>query len=197
MHLILDIFQGVGIAVAVGIRPFLPALLVGALAAGDVQIDFKGTDFSFLQGAPFLLGMVLGAVVVAFAERRLRSEGSAARRRFTLVLAAAGLALGALEFAGALAQDHYATWPGLIAGVACAALGAVATAPLLARARARLDAAAAAAIPLFADGAGMAAAVLSVLLPGVGIIIAALLGWMLLAGRRREGEKYAGLRILR
>src|ERR1700740_2395925 len=70
VHLVLDIFQGVGIAVAVGIRPFLPALLVGALAAGDVQIDFKGTDFSFLQGTPFLLGMVVGAFAVAFADRR-------------------------------------------------------------------------------------------------------------------------------
>jgi hypothetical protein len=197
VHLVLDIFQGVGIAVAVGIRPFLPALLVGALAAGDVQIDFKGTDFSFLQGAPFLLAMLVGAFAVAFAERRFGSPGSAAHRRFTLVLAAAALALGALEFAGALAQDHYATWPGMIAGVACAALGAFATVPLLARVRARLDAAAAAAIPVYAEGAGSATAVLSVLLPGVGIVVAALLAWMLLAGRRREGQKYAGLRILR
>jgi hypothetical protein len=197
VHLVLDIFQGVGIAVAVGIRPFLPALVVGALAAGDVQIDFKGTDFSFLQGVPFLLGMVVGAFAVAFADRRFGTQGSAARRPFVLVLAAAGLALGALEFAGALAQDHYATWPGLIAGVPCAALGALATVPLLSRVRARLDAAAAAAIPLFAEGAAVATAVLSVLLPGVGVVVAVLLAWMLLAGRRREGQKYAGLRILR
>jgi hypothetical protein len=197
VHLVLDIFQGVGIAVAVGIRPFLPALLVGALAAGDVQIDFKGTDFAFLQGAPFLLGMVVGAFVVAIADRRFSSRGSGPRRSFTLVLAAASLALGALGFAGALAQNHYATWPGLIAGVPCAALGALATVPLLSRVRARLDAAAAAAVPLFAEGAAVATAVLSVLLPGVGVVVAVLLAWMILAGRRREGQKYAGLRILR
>jgi hypothetical protein len=65
VHLVFDIFQGIGVAAAVGIRPFLPALGVGALAAGDVQIDFKHTDFSFLQGAPFLLVMVLGIVLVA------------------------------------------------------------------------------------------------------------------------------------
>src|ERR1700751_2426444 len=75
VHLVLDIFQGVGIAVAVGIRPFLPALLVGGLAAGDVQIDFKGTDLAFLQGAPFLLGMVVGAFVVAIADQRFSSRG--------------------------------------------------------------------------------------------------------------------------
>ena len=196
MHLVLDIFQGVGIAVAVGIRPFLPALAVGALASGDVQIDFKGTDFSFLQSAPFLLGMVVGAFVLAFAERRLGGK-PAALRPFSLVVVGCGLALGALLFAGALAQDHYETWPGLIAGVACAALGAAATVPLLARVRARLDAAAAAAVPLYGEGAGIAVAALSVLAPGVGIIAAAVLVWMLLAGRRREGQKYAGLRILR
>ena len=37
MHLAFDIFQGIGVAAAVGIRPFLPALVAGALAAGDVE----------------------------------------------------------------------------------------------------------------------------------------------------------------
>jgi hypothetical protein len=196
VHLVFDIFQGVGIATAVGIRPFLPALAVGALAAGDVQIDFKGTDFAFLEGAPFLIGMLVGAFVVAIAERRL-GGASLTRRPFVFVLVGCGLALGALLFAGALAQDHHTDWPGFIAGVACAALGAAATIPLLARVRARLDAEAAAAVPLYAEGAGIATAVLSVLAPPIGVIAAALLVWMLLAGRRREGEKYAGLRILR
>ena len=40
-------------------------------------------------------------------------------------------------------------------------------------------------------------AALSVLAPPVGVIGLLLLGWLLLAGRRREGQKYAGLRILR
>jgi len=197
VHLVFDIFQGVGIATAVGIRPFLPALAVGALAAGDVQIDFKGTDFAFLEGAPFLIGMLVGAFVVAIADRRLGGGASLTRRPFVIVLVGCGLALGALQFAGALAQDHHTDWPGFIAGVACAALGAAATIPLLARVRARLDAEAAAALPLYAEGAGIATAVLSVLAPPIGVIAAALLVWMLLAGRRREGQKYAGLRILR
>lgn len=197
MHLVFDIFQGVGIATAVGIRPFLPALAVGALAAGDVQIDFKGTDFAFLEGAPFLIGMLVGAFAVAVADRRLGGGASTNRRSFELVLVGCGLALGALEFAAALAQNRYTHWPGFIVGVACAALGAAATIPLLARVRARLDTDAASAIPLFAEGAGVAIAVLSVLAPPLGIVAALLLGWMLLAGRRREGQKYAGLRILR
>jgi hypothetical protein len=195
VHLVLDIFQGIGIAAAVGIRPFLPAFAVGALAAGDVQIDFKGTDFSFLQSAPFLLGMLVAAVALALAYRRLGLAATAGW--VALVLAAAGLAIGALLFAGALAQDRYAIWPGLIAGVLCAAVGVAASRPLLARVGARLDREAAAALPLYAEGAAIAIAVLSVLAPPVGLVALAFLAWLLLAGRQREQHKYAGLRILK
>src|SRR5205814_9639098 len=71
MHLLFDIFQGIGIAAAVGIRPFLPVVAVGALAAGDVNIGFEGTDFSFLESTPWLLAMVLCAIALALVERRL------------------------------------------------------------------------------------------------------------------------------
>src|SRR5690242_586918 len=52
MHLVFDIFQGIGVASAVGIRPFLPALAVGGLAAGDIQINFSHTTFDFLESVP-------------------------------------------------------------------------------------------------------------------------------------------------
>src|SRR5436189_831000 len=104
MHLAFDIFQGIGIAAAVGIRPFLPALAVGALAAGSVQIHFSGTDYSFLQSGPFLAAMAAAAIVVALAGRRFRPE----QPPFAAVLAIAGAALGALLFAGSLARGHYA-----------------------------------------------------------------------------------------
>jgi hypothetical protein len=68
---------------------------------------------------------------------------------------------------------------------------------LLARVRARLDAAASAALPVYAETTGLALAALSVVGPPVGVIGLALLLWLLIAGRRREGQKYAGLRILR
>ena len=196
MHLVLDIFQGVGIAVAVGVRPFLPTLVVGALAAGDVQIDFNGTDFSFLQSAPFLLVVVVAAVAFALLERRLGPE-LLTRGPIALALGALALALAALLFAGALAQDHYASWPGLIAGVACAALGVLASRSLLVRVRARLGGDDAATLPLYAEGGALAIALFSVLAPPVGLIALALVGWLLLAGRRRDPQKYAGLRILR
>jgi len=196
MHLAFDIFQGLGIAAAVGIRPFLPALVVGALAAGAVQIHFAHTDFAFLEQAPFLFAMVVGAIALAIAERRL-PEYTTTRGPLLFTILGLSLAIGALMFAGALAQNHYPVWGGILGGVVCAALGAAATAPLLARVRSRLDAEAASAVPVFAEGAAVMIALLSVVAPPVGLIAALLLAWLLLAGRGREGEKYAGLRILR
>jgi uncharacterized membrane protein len=196
VHLAFDIFQGIGITAAVGIRPFLPALIAGALAAASIEIHFSGTDFSFLQSEPFLIGMGVGAVALLVLERSLAQRRSGARGSFVLA-ALCGVVLGALLFAGALARGHYAVWPGLIGGVICAALAAVATAPLVARVSARLGRQDAVALPLYVEGSAALVALLSVVAPPVGIIALLLLVWLLVAGRRREDQKYAGLRILR
>jgi hypothetical protein len=192
MHLVFDIFQGIGIASAVGIRPFLPALAVGGLAAGGVEIHFNGTDFAFLQSAPFLGAMAAAAIVLALLERRFRAE----QVPLLVVLAVAGAALGALLFAGSLARGNYTDWPGFIGGVACAAIGTAATVPLVRRVRQRLDQSTAAALPAYAEGTALAFASLSIVAPPVGVIGLVALIWLLIAGRRREGQKYAGLRIL-
>jgi hypothetical protein len=196
VHLVFDIFQGIGVAAAVGIRPFLPALAVGGLAAGNVEIHFNGTDYSFLQSAPFLLALAVAAIVLALAERRFGLE-RLERGPALWVLGIIAVALGALLFAGSLCRGHYAVWPGYIGGVICAVIAILATRPLFTRARARLDAGTASALPLYAEGAGVLLAALSVLAPPVGPIGLALLLWLLFAGRRREGQKYAGLRILK
>jgi Domain of unknown function (DUF4126) len=196
LHLVFDICAGLGVAAAVGIRPFLPALVVCLLAAAGAQIHFNGTDYSFLQSVPFLIVLFVLAVILLLVERRY---GPVEERRgpAAIAFAVAALALGALLFAGSLARDHYTAWPGLIAGVLCAAVGLAATRPLFARVRARLDSEAAAAVPLYAEGSAVLLGGLSVVAPPVGVIGLLLLGWLLLAGRRREGQKYAGLRILR
>jgi drug/metabolite transporter (DMT)-like permease len=200
MHLLFDIFQGIGIACAVGIRPFLPVLAVGALASGDVQIDFKGTDFSFLEDTPWLLAMLLCAIALALVERRL-GHASVGRPPVAVVLVGIALALGAIMFGGALAQHHHprwpTDWPGFPAGIACALVAAAAMRPLFARARARLDPQAASAVTLYAEAIAVVLAILSVIAPPVGVVGLLALCWMLVAGRRQKGKKYAGLRILR
>jgi uncharacterized membrane protein YgdD (TMEM256/DUF423 family) len=195
VHLAFDIFQGMGVAAAVGIRPFLPALAAGALAAGDVEIHFDHTDFSFLQSAPFLLAMAVCAIVLALLERRL-APGRLESGAPGLILAAASLALGALFFAGSLCRGHYVIWPGIVGGILCAAIGIAASRPLLARARGRLSGEDAL-LPVFAEGSALLLAALSVLAPPVGVIGVLALLWLLWSSRRREGQKYAGLRILR
>jgi hypothetical protein len=194
VHLVFDICQGIGVAAAIGVRPFLPALVTGALAAGDVEIHFNHTSYSFLQSLVFLLVMAVCVALGLFVAARLGARRS---RPAEVVLAVISLALGALFFGGSLARGHYAAWPGLIGGVVCAAVGIAATVPLFARVRARLDADAAGALPLLAEGGAALAAGLSVIAPPVGLAVLALLVWLLVAGRGRADQKYAGLRILR
>jgi uncharacterized protein DUF4126 len=196
MSLFLDIGQGAGLAGASGVRPFLPPLLAGALARGDIGLDFDGTDYHFLESPGFLLA-VLAVGVLAYALDRRRGEGGAGRDPAALVLAAAALVLGALLFAGSLAEGHHETWPGLVAGVACAALGYAAVATLFARARRRLEGGAAGLVSVYADAVALALAGLAILLPPVGIV--ALLAFAALLARSRSGRegKYEGLRVLR
>ncbi len=193
MHLVFDIFQGIGIAAAVGIRPFLPALAVGGLAAGNVEIHFNGTDYSFLQSAPFLAAMAVAAIVLAVVEWRWKPEEAP----LWVVLGAAGAALGALLFAASLCRGHYAIWPGYVGGVVCAGIGVAATVPFLRRVRRRLEASTARTLPIYTEAAAVLFAALSVVAPPVGVIVLLLLLWLLIAGRGREDQKYAGLRILK
>jgi hypothetical protein len=197
VHLVFDIFQGIGIAAAIGIRPFLPSLAAGALAAGGVELHFDHTSYSFLQSAPFLLLMLVGAALIVVLAQgawapRLSSRAGAG------LLAVIALALGGLFFAGSLCRGGYAVWPGWVGGVACVAVGLAASQPFLTRVRGRLDeGAAAVGLPLIADGSALLIAVLSVVAPPVGVL--ALLGllWMLYRGRGRDDQKYAGLRVLK
>jgi CDP-diglyceride synthetase len=196
VHLAFDIFQGIGIALALGIRPFLPALAAGALAAGNVEIHFTHTSYDFLQKWPFLLVMALAAIAVAMLERSVMRD-RADSRPVIAGLGLVGAVLGALMFAGSLARGHYAAWPGWIGGVICAVLALAATRPLLARVRARLDRQTASALPIYAEVLAVLVAALSVLAPPLGVIALVLFAALLVRGRARGEQKYAGLRILR
>jgi hypothetical protein len=196
VHLLFDILAGLGIALAIGIRPFLAALVVGALAAAHVVLNLSHTGYSFLQSWPFLLAMAVAAAVLLMFERRLGRERIDGKQA-AIVLGAIAAVLAALFFGASLARGHYAAWPGWIAGAIFAAVGIAATRPLLNRVRARLDPEAAAAVPIYAEVMAVVLAALSVVAPPVGLVGLAALAWLLVASRRREGQKYAGLRILR
>jgi len=196
MDFILDLLQGAGLAAAIGIRPFLPVLLAGALASADVGLDFSGTDFSFLEAWPFLLAVLILVAALDLVGRRAGRDAPD-RPPLLYAFAAVALILGALEAAGSVADRSDAWWAGIIAGILCAALGFQAARLLFARVRRRLDEQAANALPVYAEGAALGAAGLSILFPPLALLVIAGLVWLLSGGRRRAGEKYAGLRILR
>jgi Domain of unknown function (DUF4126) len=193
MNYVLDLLQGLGIAAAIGIRPFLPVLLAGGLAAANAGIDFDGTSFAFLEAWPFWLAVLAVTVALTYADRRNPPDVGL----LLWIGLAVAVVLGALEAAGSV-DDRSSVWlPGLAGGAIAAALGYFAARSLFTRARRRLDPAAAAALPVYGEGIAALAAGLSILLPPLAVVVIAGLLWMLRGGRRREGEKYAGLRILR
>jgi hypothetical protein len=192
VRLLIDILQGAGLAEAVGIRPFLPALVAGAFATADIGIDYDHTPFSFLEAPGWLLALLVAVIVVAIAERRGVPEGP-----LESALSGLGIGLGALLFAATLADHFHLWWPGLLGGGLCAALAGAAIRSLIARTRARLDPEARAALPVYEEGVAMVLAALAVVVAPVSLLALGFFAFLLRGGRRREGEKYAGLRILR
>ena len=194
MKLLLDILQGAGLATSAGLRPFLPALAAGALASGDLGVDFEGTDFAFLEDQWFLLVLAAGFVASVFGRRALEGPTGIA------ALQGIAIGLGALLCAASLDDRHDTWWYGLVLGAAIAAFAGSVSGALFARVRerfrARGDEQAAAALPVYLEGAALACAGLSVLAPPFALVAVGFL--VALATRRGAGgEKYAGLRILR
>jgi hypothetical protein len=192
VRLLIDILQGAGLAGAAGIRPFLPALVAGALATADVGIDYEGTPFSFLESPGWLLAVVVALIVAVVLHRRGTAETT-----LESALAGIGIGLGALLCAATIADHYDLWWPGLLGGGLCAALAGAATRSLVTRTRARLDPDARAALPVYVDGTSAVLAALAVVVAPVSVVALGFFAFLLRGGRRREGEKYAGLRILR
>jgi hypothetical protein len=193
----------VGLAAASGIRPFLPLLLAGALAkAGDLGVSFAGKPFHFLGSAAWLL-VVTVALIVSYLIQVLSDRPATEERPFAggdpFASALTGIALGsgALLFAGTLAAHGDTWWPGLIAGLLCAFVGERASGPLIARVRARLtDRSARNALTVYLDATALIASLVVCAFHPLGYVLLLLLIWWLVRAGRRDGERYAGLRIL-
>ena len=203
MSLFLDIGTGAGLASATGVRPYLPPLLAGGLARGDIGIDFDGTDLWWLESTAFLAGVLALGVIGFFVERSAANRaspdigGRAGRGPAEIFAGVVGLALGTLLFAGALYDNGEPAWIGLVFGPLCAALAWLAVGGLVERVRARLPVDQAALVTAYADGAALILAGIAIFVPPLAFLAIPGFVVLLLGGRRREGEKYAGLRILR
>jgi hypothetical protein len=192
MRYLLDMLQAAGLGSATGVRPFLPALVAGALGRADAGVDFEGTSFSFLESPVFLAALVVAVAVTVLLARARPDDATIAS-----ALSGIGVGLGALLGAGSVDDRFSVWWPGLVAGGLSALLASAATRSLIARVRARLDPGARAALPVYEEGSGLLLAVACVLAPPIAILAIGFFVWLLLGSRRRGREKYAGLRILR
>jgi hypothetical protein len=197
-----DIGQGAGLSSTSGARPLLAVIATGVLAHEDVGINFTGTDWSWMESWVFL--GILAVIYIAFwvmdragKSQLIRPGGRAteAGPPYRLMVAAAGAVL----FAGSLASGGETEWPGLVAGAVIGFIGYLALGLLFMRANQRLIASGDPGVVLGfgRDLLTVALCVLCVLLDPLGyvVLIASLV--LVLAARRREGEKYHGLRILR
>jgi hypothetical protein len=195
MKLVLDILQGLGLASAAGLRPFLPALLAGGLASGDVGLDFDGTQFAFLESPIWLLALVIGLVASVFIRSLLEQPAGEA------ALSGIAIGLGALLCAASIDDRHDTWWYGLILGAVIAYLASTVSRAIFGRVRARFasagDSQAAAALPFYGEAAGLVVAGASILFPPLALVAVGFLIALLITGRRRGDQKYAGLRILR
>jgi hypothetical protein len=196
MDLVLVIAQGIGLAAACGVRPFLPALAAGGLASVPLAADFDGTAYAYLESPAFLAAAAVALVVLTVIEVR---RGGPALGAGPLAAALGGLAigLGALLFAALLAGVGYPAWPGLIAGLGCAALAAAAARDFFGRVASRLDGQARSALVVYLEATSLGLALLALLAAPLALVALAALGVVTLRGRRRDTSKYAGLRVLR
>jgi hypothetical protein len=196
MDLFLAICQGLGLALAVGIGGPLAALFISMMAALDSGIRPEATDYDFITATWFLVTLL--AIVVVFMLARSRNV---LRWPQVAVLAA----IGAVVFAASLAEEGETAWPGLVIGAAVTAFAALVAWSVLAGAIRRAEGnepgsreADAANLMLIAfAAAGIVLAAVSLFLPPVSLLALAALAWLALSRRRRAGEKYEGLRILR
>jgi hypothetical protein len=175
---------------------------VGVLAHEDVGINFTGTDFSWMEswiwiGALAAIFIVFWLVDRPGANELVRPGGRPTEqgRRYVLLCAA----VGALLFAASLASGHDTAWPGVIAGAVAAFIGYLGLAQFFIRANSRLEAAGdpGVVLGLGRDLVTIALTVLVVVADVVGyvVLVAALV--LAATARRRAGEKYEGLRVLR
>ncbi len=191
MTYLLDLLQGIGIAAAAGVSPFLPLAVAAVAGLLKLGANYEGTSFSALQ-SPVVLALAVVLAVVAFVLRRRLESGTGQR-----VMLALGVVFGAVVTAATVADNSGTWWPGLIAGGLAALVTGLGAQSLLQRTRARLDEDGQTTLAAGATLGALAAAVLAVVLPPLGLIAVIAGVWLYVGGRRREASKHAGLRVLR
>lgn len=199
MDLFLAICQAIGLALAVGVGGLLAALFIAVMASLDGGIDTRGTDWEFIGSGWFIVTLFAANVATFYERRRERpAERSGLLARSVRTAGLAGV-LGAVFGAASLAEQGEAAALGFVLGAVFGAGSALLAGEILegAQRRAAVAHAATGTLELIFALAGIAIAMLALFVPPASLL--ALVGLAVLgAGRRRRaGEKYEGLRVLR
>ena len=196
-----DIGQGAGTSSSTGFRPLLPLIVVGAMAKADAGINLEGTSFSWMESWIFIIGLAVVYLAGWFIDRggtnlMRRGGGDPESRPDYAVLAAI---CGAILFAASLDAGGDTEWPGILAGALCAFAGYLGFSRLFMRANRRVAAAGdpGTVLGLGRDLLTIAVVVLVLLVDVLGFVVLLAAIALALNARRREGEKYEGLRVLR
>jgi hypothetical protein len=198
MDLLLAICQAIGIGIAVGIGGPVVALFVAFMASIEAGIDPRGTDWDFLGESWFIAVLLAANIVGVYLDR---SASESARRSFHVFIAGA---FGAVAGAASLAEQGEPAILGLVLGLLAGVGSGLVAYDILAGARRRAGAsgkgdtkATAATLELIFAAAGILVALLALFVSPLALL--GLVGLAVLAAgrRRRAGEKYEGLRVLR
>jgi CHASE2 domain-containing sensor protein len=196
MDVFMEICQGLGLALAVGIGGPIAALFISMMGSLDAGIHPDGSDYGFLSATWFLVTL-LALVVLGMLARN-----KASLRIPTIAVLAA---IGAIVCAASFAENGDIAWPGLIFGAVATAFAAVISYDVLEGAMSRAkgnepgstEADAANALIIGFAAAGIVLAALCLFIPPISLAVLAALVYLAVSRRRRADEKYEGLRILR
>ena len=192
----MEICQGLGLALAVGIGGPIAALFIAMMGSLDAGIHPDGSDYDFLAASWFLVTL-LALVVLAMLARSRPSL-----RYPTIAVLAV---IGAIVCAASFAENGDVAWPGLVLGAVATALAALVSYDVLEGAIGRAkgnepgskEADAANFLIVAFAAAGIVLAAVCLFVPPVSLLAVAALVYLAASRRRRADEKYEGLRILR
>lgn len=194
MDLLFAICQAIGLGLACGIGGPLAWLFIAVMAGAGAGFDPVDTDYGFV-GSGWYIALLFAANVADFFQRSRNAKRSPA------VIAAGTAVIAALFGAAALAADGEAAILGFVlAGLAAGASALVALSVLEGAQRRRAaasDAAPDGTLALIFGFAGIVVAAFALFAPPVALLALFGLGYLAAGRRRKAGEKYEGLRILR
>ncbi|HKJ36163.1 MAG TPA: hypothetical protein VKA36_06320 [Solirubrobacterales bacterium] len=193
MDLFLAICAAIGFGLAAGIGGPLAWLFIGVMASFQAGIDLRGTDFEFI-GEPWFIAVLFAANVAQFL---LRTKDFDRR----IPYAASAFVFGGIFGAGALAAEGETAALGFVlgalAGLASGLLAHDVLEGASRRAESSDDSSAAATLQLIFGFAGIVTALAALYAPPLALLAAVALAVLAGGRRRRAGEKYEGLRVLR